>query len=794
MGTAQPAQTTETIIPDTLTEFFEVFGDAVKKKVASKFRALFDPQSPSKEDREIIDSLYRLLREPKKGQVAPVVSTIKGLEKLGDIVIVGEMGVGKTYMGAAASTFLPERSRTIVLCPGTLVHKWIREIKKTVPNAICHNLNKRGLNKLKELDNNPKPRGREFWIVGKEQAKLHYTRKPAFSFRDKRPVCPSCGTWLEEIPNAKTKKPACEECGSALWEADRNGFRRYAKSEYIKKHLPKGTFDLLICDEFHQYKSGSSAQGQAFANIASKATYTLSLTGTLMGGYSTNLFHLLWRIAARTMKRIASYRRPMDFAQKYGVIDRIEKTLEEATSSSIGRNKKSVRVAERPGISPLILTDLLLERCIFVSLADVADELPGYQEHVVEVEMESEQEKAYREIEDDLLKACRQALACGDKSLMGPMVQALLAYPDGCRRGETVYHPHKVNEKTGEPVVIATAPVIHADMLAKEEELLAIVRENRKEGRKVLVYLEHTDTRDLIPEVQARLENDGNRVLVLRSKTVSSEKREEWLFKKMEEEHYDVGLMNPRLVELGLDLVMFPTIVFFQAGHSTFTLRQASRRSWRIGQDHPVDVYYMVYRNTAQASALSLMADKIQTALAVEGNLSDAGLTAIAEGESSILIKIAKTLLGEEKAPDAAETFRKIGKMEQDYRKRLDTPEVVTWRFKDKSGNPMAIPMEKILRGSAEHKPEQNCAIADINGATFVFNNGSVLFGEKPVGEYYRNGTGYIVTRRIQQGQPVSVKRYIQLIPLAGNPEKFDLFELRPCQDQVERAVEKEAA
>ena len=56
----------------------------------------------------------------------------------------------------------------------------------------------------------------------------------------------------------------------------------------------------------------------------------------------------------------------------------------------------------------------------------------------------------------------------------------------------------------------------------------------------------------------------------------------------------------------------------------------------------------MVYAETMQEIALSLMADKMQVALAVEGDLSDKGLTALAEGDTSILIKMAKSLLGEE--------------------------------------------------------------------------------------------------------------------------------------------------
>ena len=69
----------------------------------------------------------------------------------------------------------------------------------------------------------------------------------------------------------------------------------YQPSEFIKRYLPQGTFDLLIADEAHEAKNGGSAQGQAMGVLAAKARKTLLLTGTLMGGYGDDLFYLLFR-------------------------------------------------------------------------------------------------------------------------------------------------------------------------------------------------------------------------------------------------------------------------------------------------------------------------------------------------------------------------------------------------------------------------------------------------------------------------------------------------------------------
>ena len=106
-----------------------------------------------------------------------------------------------------------------------------------------------------------------------------------------------------------------------------------------------------------------------------------------------------------------------------------------------------------------------------------------------------------------------------------------------------------------------------------------------------------------------------------------------------------VLICNPKLVETGLDLLSFPSIVFYQTGYSTYTLRQASRRSWRITQRNPVKVYYMSYSDTIQTRAMKLIATKLETSLALEGELTDKGLSALSESSDSMTRELAKVLL-----------------------------------------------------------------------------------------------------------------------------------------------------
>ncbi len=84
-----------------------------------------------------------------------------------------------------------------------------------------------------------------------------------------------------------------------------------------------------------------------------------------------------------------------------------------------------------------------------------------------------------------------------------------------------------------------------------------------------------------------------------------------------------------------------PTICWYQLDYSTFTVRQASRRSWRIGQRQPVHVHYLVYGGTLQAKALHLVATKMQAALAVEGDLTEDGLAGL-EAEDDFFLALAR--------------------------------------------------------------------------------------------------------------------------------------------------------
>jgi len=114
--------------------------------------------------------------------------------------------------------------------------------------------------------------------------------------------------------------------------------------------------------------------------------------------------------------------------------------------------------------------------------------------------------------------------------------------------------------------------------------------------------------------------SEGIRTAVLHA-SVDTSKREAWYAWQIKE-GVQVVISHPKLVETGLDLLDFPTIIFYKSGYSLHTLRQASRRSWRIGQTRPVRVKFLCYEGTMQAACLRLVGKKLLVALTMEGKFA----------------------------------------------------------------------------------------------------------------------------------------------------------------------------
>jgi hypothetical protein len=172
--------------------------------------------------------------------------------------------------------------------------------------------------------------------------------------------------------------------------------------------------------------------------------------------------------------------------------------------------------------------------------------------------------------------------------------------------------------------------------------LVEEIKKELAEGRRCQVFAVYTQKRDVTSRLERILRREGISCAVMRS-NIDTSKREAWYERRLKE-GVQVFIAHPRLVETGLDLLFAPTIIFHESGYSLHTLRQASRRSWRIGQRQPVRVKFLCYEGTMQAKCLRLMGKKLLVALAMEGKFAGEGLQSLDE-DDDMLTSMAKELV-----------------------------------------------------------------------------------------------------------------------------------------------------
>ncbi len=640
-------------------EFIETFRTSIAKVVTAAYPPQYDPAL----DARLLPPLHRT---PKGMQELAIRAAADSMVQRRGTTIVGEMGVGKTFMGIVAARMANWR-RILVLVPPHLVRKWKREVEETLVTAhavIVSNIGE--LQKLRSL-----PHHTVFVIMSREKAKLTYRWCPAYltayaiqeenTYRNpdtgepiKVMACPTCYKAVvdkEGVPllpkDMERRRMKCSHCESPLWQADPEGPRRISLAKYIANFMP-GFFDGLIADECHEYKGQSSAQGVAAGILADNCGHSLALSGTLTGGYASTLFYLLYRFHPG-IREVFKHDDLKKWVELFGIQETVITLKETVSYDSDGRSSlrqsRRTHVREKPGLMPTVLSHVL-NHSIFVRLSDVAHDLPPYTETVQVVDMdqnmdpetEMSQASGYRFLHRTLYEIVSRELARGSKRLLSTYMHALLAYPDGCTRGEQVTEPGT------DRVIVEVEPLPAEWVYPKELALLERIKSEQKEQRRVLVYVTHTDTRDITGRLQNIIEQEHIPCQVLKSHTVSPDRREQWVQDRVRN-GMQVLICHPRLVQTGLDLVEFPTLIWYETDYSVYTMRQASRRSWRIGQELPVKVVYMTYNDTLQSNAIQLMARKLQSSLAVEGHVSDEGLANYEDTGEDMMIALARTFV-----------------------------------------------------------------------------------------------------------------------------------------------------
>lgn len=434
----------------------------------------------------------------------------------------------------------------------------------------------------------------------------------------------------------------------------RGAYIRYPLSAYIKRKIRR--IDALIVDELHQY-SGESAQGQSMAELAGIADKVIGMTATLVNGYAKGIFYLLFRLKSHLMLLDnQDYNRSRDFCSQYGVIEEWYELEESVYNSASKAVKHKVREKYLPGISPIVYSRFLLENAVFLSLNDMGKELPDYEEIPLLCKMTDEVRKEYERLESEFKRISREYPKIGTR-IMSAYMNLLSAYPDQPYNHEPIYNPL---EKVKEEALIVPQNIGDSTVnQPKDSQLLELVAKKVSAGERIIIYTAWTRL-DTQTKLHKLFTERGIRTAIL-DQRVPTIKREAWVDKKIQEDT-KILIVNSALVETGLDLNAFTTLVFYNIAYNLYIFRQASRRSWRINQTAPkVEVYMLYYDRTMQQRALRLMASKLSAATTIEGNISEEGLAAMSDCED-LTTQLAKELVSglKENVNDLSESFRKM--------------------------------------------------------------------------------------------------------------------------------------
>jgi hypothetical protein len=634
--------------------------------------------------------------------------------------VIAECGTGKTLisLGAVQAHAEDRHFTAVAMVPPQIVEKWCREAMLTLPRVRVfiidglrtptssnshHGVNevklrnqrvvreglRTSLSELRLRKTSPSARKRwdsicsspALFVVGRDRAKLGYYWRHAYEIA-------RCGRYQGSLVNPDSGSPVylgsegerllkmdfkkaklSEMLGqgqgtnhsrrplySALWQADGKKIRRFAPIDFISRYMD-GFFDYAIADEVHELKGGDTAQGNALGALAASARHIAVLTGTLLGGYADELFNILFRLgASRMLEEGFEYGDAgvRAFTEIYGLLEKI--TVIEPADNACSEARVTTRVQHRPGASPLLFGRFLMSLGAFVSLEDISDALPPYREEIVSVEMDEPLQKAYEDMEQDIKKAFREHR--GNSSVASVALNALLAFPDRpFGFGDLIGREFNPETQRREPFLIAATRDLDENFVyAKERRLVEEIKSSLERGRKVQVFAVYTQKRDVTRRLESILAKEGIRVAVLTTQ-VAPEEREAW-YERQLRSGLQVCIAHPRLVQTGLDLIAMADIFFYETGYSIYTLRQASRRSWRIGQRSNVNVKFFYYAGTMQETCLRLMGKKLLVSLAMEGKFATDGLQAIDEGDD-ILMAMARELVTEKGIGESADAVWK---------------------------------------------------------------------------------------------------------------------------------------
>jgi hypothetical protein len=668
------------------------------------FARQVDAVVPLHSEKDSIDPAVVMERVPFPAQAHAAMGLVKALKKEPVVILCGAMGTGKSIISLAVCNTIhahakKESTRVLLSAPGLTIPKWQRkEIGETLPDAKVYTIHSTedATRYLRMAREGKLPEGLNFVLVGIDRAKLgpdlwcaaKWRRIRQIEYNNGKPYraylgpyawhCPDCGQWIpnpdikdETVPaeweffakgtpdnplgwRMPPKIRKCPHCDAALFRPalksrgeTRNKPRWFVCNilKRLKKH-----FDLYIADEVHQTKAQNSGRGHAFAQMVKSSKKTLVLTGTLLNGKSTSIKEILWRTDSRSLLNAGFNHKSgmVQWASRYGVLERVVYADEGDTGVVTHRKQRERQPKEKPGIAPQLVAEQLLHRAVFLELSDLGLPLINLKEKAVIVDLDPEHENRYKNFHSQLQQACAEAYANGIPGAYSKLIPATINAVDRPDQNQLVEIGNNIIPFEG----------FDADYLSSKDRcLIDIVTQNLAEDRGCVIYCSYTDSYAVHKRLQRILHDHGIEAEILESNT-STEERFDWL-QQAEKRGAKVIITNLRLVEVGLDLLAWPTLIYYQMSYDINSVRQAGGRAWRIGQTRECRNIYLVANGTQQVAQFQCCMTKRAHAMLAEGKLDRSELAEYGRDASNSLATDLASCLADS---DLATRWEKLAK------------------------------------------------------------------------------------------------------------------------------------
>src|SRR5574344_584498 len=187
---------------------------------------------------------------------------------------------------------------------------------------------------------------------------------------------------------------------------------------------------------------------------------------------------------------------------------------------------------------------------------------------------------------------------------------------------------------------------LNIDVLPKEKELLKIVKSEYAENRKVWIYCDfnnggqYLESETIVKRLKRLIEAEGLKVFMLSTST-STYDRKEVIDKNKDK--FDVFICNPRLVNVGINLVFCPTYIFFMPSYRVDIVNQSARRGYRANSTMENRIYHLYYENTIENDIIKRFQRKLAESNAINGifdvAIEDEKVRTSSQFSSKIVIK-----------------------------------------------------------------------------------------------------------------------------------------------------------